>query len=225
MPSTATAKGRLQLAQAERGMVLLFGQVARRRQVDSFLLIDGALPLGFGAALGMRFADVDQAEVHPLVVFGGDALQVGGRTPQLRAGVTSEHQHDGRCEVPRSGAVPIGGAAVPTGTPGSAVAACSKWKPLASAARASADPGRTCDGAFQQRARFLGLARDCARMEASWKLASKSLGLAASSLRKASAAPSASPVKRSACPRYDCSEGTLGIQAAACLQVPSTAPG
>src|SRR5271156_4966708 len=39
------SKGQRQPAKTERGMLLLLSQVARRRQVDSLLLIDGALPL------------------------------------------------------------------------------------------------------------------------------------------------------------------------------------
>ena len=60
-------------------MGLFLRKIARLLEVDPFLLIDGALPV----ALCVRFADVDQAKIDPVVEFGKGALEIDGGKPEL----------------------------------------------------------------------------------------------------------------------------------------------
>lgn len=60
-------------------MGLFLRQIARRLEIDPFLLIDSALPVAFRVG----FADVDQAEIDAVVEFGKGALQVRGGKAKL----------------------------------------------------------------------------------------------------------------------------------------------
>src|SRR5258708_3364097 len=57
---------KIQLAHAERGVILLLSQRASRRQRDAFFDVDRALPLAPGASLRMGLAHVDQTKIHPV---------------------------------------------------------------------------------------------------------------------------------------------------------------